>query len=108
MEPKRTFGCAIEGTACFSYIHVYNDRAITNDFSEIAMILVSAAKLMVSSVIRSMVSYHSFTLTPDCLTICIEDHTKYQLQNAGKIVKHLEHVWRVLMSQYGCACGLKY
>lgn len=108
MKNKKTWNCEIEGTPSFSYIRISRLGPITPDYPEIATILVAAAKLMVSSIIRSKVNYHSFELTRDCLTIIIEDHTKYHLQNASKIAKHLEHVWQVLMSRYGCACGLKY
>lgn len=108
MKDERTWDCKIEGTPLFSYLRICKLVPNSPAHSEIATILVSAAKLMVSSIIRSKVSYHSFELTHDCLTIIIEDHTKYQLQNAKKIAKHLERVWQVLMSRYGCACGLKY
>lgn len=106
MEPKRTWRCEIECIRCISSIRIYDVVPVAGADCAIATILVSAAKLMDSSVFRSMVSYHSFTLTNDCLTIRIEDHTNYQEQNAKKIAKYLERVWKALMSSYGCL--LKY
>lgn len=109
MEQKKDFCYEINAERYFTQIKLHITRCVgTSAHPEIAMILVSAAKLMIGSVLHTMVCYHSFTLEHDCLTIVIEDNSKYREQNATKVAKHLERVYRVLMSRYGCNCGLKY
>lgn len=93
---------------CFVQIKFQGWPVYTSEYCEMMMILVSSAKLMLSSVLRSKVSLHSFSLDRDGLTITIEDYTKYSKQNAEKVAKHLQRVYSVLKSRYGCGCGLKY
>lgn len=106
-QPKLPFYYDIGINHMFTYIRI-DLQPQKPDNSEIALLLVSATKLMLSSILRSQVSYHSFTLGIDNLTIVIEDHTEYQQQNATKIAKQLERVYRALMARYGCGCGIKY
>lgn len=47
-------------------------------------------------------------MVQNTVTIVIEDYTKYQVQNATNVAKHLQRVYSVLMSRFGCRCGLKY
>lgn len=92
----------------FMHIVIRNEFYGTTDHNEAMMILVHAARLMIGYWHTQGYHYHSFTLDKEALTIIIEDNTKYRVQNATKIAKHLERVYQVLMSRYGCGNGLKY
>lgn len=91
----------------FVKIVISHEGGITSDYPDIMLLLVSAAKLMVGTTPSCGYSYHSFLLSETGLTITIEDPTRHRLQNATKVAKHLERVYKVIMSHYGCGNGLK-
>lgn len=91
----------------FVKLKIEHEGGVTADYSDIMLLLVSAAKLMIGTTPSRGYSYHSFLLKEDGLTINIEDPTRHRLQNATKVAKHLERVYKVIMSHYGCGNGLK-
>lgn len=105
---KESFSFEVIPDGCFTRLKIHNTKPVTPEYCEIMMILVSSAKLMIGSVLRTKVSFHSFSLESNGLTIVIEDYTKYSVQNATNVAKHLQRVYSVLMSRFGCRCGLKY
>lgn len=91
----------------FVKLKIEHEGGISSDYPDIMLLLVSAAKLMIGTTPSRGYSYHSFTLKENGLTINIEDPTRHRLQNATKVAKHLERVYKVIMSHYGCGNGLK-
>ena len=91
----------------FVRIVIPHEGCITREYPDIMLLLVSAAKLMVGTTPALGYCYNSFLLKEDGLTIIIEDISRYRKQNATKVAKHLERVYKVIMSHYGCGNGLK-
>lgn len=105
---KDTFSFEVIPDGCFTRLKIPNTKPVTPEYIEIMTILVLSAELMIGFALRTKVRFHSFSMESNGLTIVIEDYTKYSVQNATKVAKHLQRVYSVLMSRYGCRCGLKY
>ena len=106
---KKIIPFEITHESCWSKIIFKRPPYITADDCDTLMILVLSAKIMIGSGVRNKYIYfHTFYLDQENLTLVIYDTTKYWNQNATKIAKYLQRVYNVVLSRYGCSCGLKY